>query len=162
MNSNVCSQITMEKFQRRQFKSIEKLYKHFWIEVLGASQCLCYSRSPMCTRVCMFSRFSHVQPYVLQPSMLLCPWDSPGKNIGVGCHALLQGIFPTQGLNPHLLCLLHWQVDYLPPEPPEKPITVLESLSNKNSVLIQKSECTMQYVNYLYPSQGYKNGQTRA
>ena len=29
--------------------------------------------------------------------------DSPGKNTGVGCHALLQGIFPTQGLNPGLL-----------------------------------------------------------
>ena len=28
---------------------------------------------------------------------LLCPWDSPGKNTGVGCHALLQGIFLTQG-----------------------------------------------------------------
>ena len=36
--------------------------------------------------------------------------DSPGKNIGLGCHALLQGIFPTQELNPHLLCLLHWQM----------------------------------------------------
>ena len=36
---------------------------------------------------------------------------SPGKNTGVGCHALLQGIFLTQGLN--LLCLLHWQVDSL-------------------------------------------------
>ena len=33
---------------------------------------------------------------------LLCPWDSPGKNTGVGCHFLLQGIFPTQGLNPGL------------------------------------------------------------
>ena len=32
-----------------------------------------------------------------------CPWDSPGKNTGVGCHALLQGIFPTQGSNPGLL-----------------------------------------------------------
>ena len=31
--------------------------------------------------------------------------DSPGKNSGVGCNALLQGIFPTQGLNPRLLCL---------------------------------------------------------
>ena len=30
------------------------------------------------------------------------PWDSPSKNIGVGCHALLQGIFPTKGLNLHL------------------------------------------------------------
>ena len=31
---------------------------------------------------------------------LLCPWDFPGKNIGVGCHLLLQGIFPTQGIEP--------------------------------------------------------------
>ena len=30
----------------------------------------------------------------------LCPWDSSGKNTGVGCHFLLPGIFPTQGLNP--------------------------------------------------------------
>ena len=42
----------------------------------------------------------------LWPARLLCPWDSPGKNTGVGCHALLQGIFQTQGSNPHLLCLL--------------------------------------------------------
>ena len=43
---------------------------------------------------------------------LLSPWDSPGKNTGVGCHFLIQGIFPTQGANPALLCLLHWQVDF--------------------------------------------------
>ena len=43
--------------------------------------------------------------------MLLCPWDFPGKNTGVGCHFLLQGIVPTQGSNLHLLCLLHWQTD---------------------------------------------------
>ena len=47
--------------------------------------------------------------------------DSPGKNTEMGCHALLQGIFPTQGSNPRLLCLLHWQVDYLPLAPPGKP-----------------------------------------
>ena len=41
----------------------------------------------------------------MYPTRLLCPRDSPGKNTGVGCHALLQGIFPTQGLNPRLLCL---------------------------------------------------------
>ena len=35
-----------------------------------------------------------------QPSRLPCPWDFPGKNTGVGCHFLLQGIFPTQGSNP--------------------------------------------------------------
>ena len=37
------------------------------------------------------------------PTRLLCPWISPGKNTGVGCHALLQGIFPTQELKPGLL-----------------------------------------------------------
>ena len=46
-------------------------------------------------------------PYGLQPTRLLCPWDSPGKNTEVGCHALLQGIFLTQELNPCLLNLLH-------------------------------------------------------
>ena len=48
-----------------------------------------------------------LQPHGLYPTSLLCPWDSPGKNAGVGCHFLLQGIFPTQGLNPCLLHLLH-------------------------------------------------------
>ena len=40
----------------------------------------------------------------------LCPWDFPGKNTRVGCHFLLQGIFPIQGLNPSPL---HWQMDSL-------------------------------------------------
>ena len=44
----------------------------------------------------------------------LCLWDSPGSNTGVGCHALLQVIFPIQGSNPCLLCLLHWQAGSLP------------------------------------------------
>ena len=44
-----------------------------------------------------------------------------GKNTGVGCHALLQGIFPIQGLNLALLHLLHWQASSLPLAPPGKP-----------------------------------------
>ena len=43
-----------------------------------------------------------VRPHRLQPTRLPHPWDSPGKNTGVGCHFLLQGIFPTQGSNPGL------------------------------------------------------------
>ena len=45
--------------------------------------------------------------YRLWPASLLCPWDFPGKNTGVGCHFLLRRIFLTQGSNPHLLNLLH-------------------------------------------------------
>ena len=41
-----------------------------------------------------------LRPHGLWPASLLCPWNSSGKNTGVGCHSLLQGIFPTQGLNP--------------------------------------------------------------
>ena len=53
-----------------------------------------------------------LQPHELWPVRLLCLWDFPGKNTGVGCHFLLQGIFLTQGWNLHLLfgrrILYHW------------------------------------------------------
>ena len=55
-----------------------------------------------------------LQPHGQWPARLLCPWNSPGKNTGVGCHALLQGIVSAQGSNPArlhcrqiLYCLSH-------------------------------------------------------
>ena len=48
--------------------------------------------------VCVLSRFSHVQLFVtlwIGARQAPHPWDSPGNNAGVGCHALLQGIFLT-------------------------------------------------------------------
>ena len=51
-------------------------------------------------------------------TVALCPQDFPGKNTGVGCHALLQGIVPTWGFNPYLLCLLCGQAGSLPLVPP--------------------------------------------
>ena len=45
-----------------------------------------------------------LQPHGLSPTRILCPWDFPGKNTGVGCRFLLQRSFLTQGLNS---CLLH-------------------------------------------------------
>ena len=60
--------------------------------------CVCLSRAVV----------SLCDPHGL--TRLLCQWDSPGKNTGVGCHSLLQGIFPTQGSN---LDLPHcWQILY--------------------------------------------------
>ena len=57
-----------------------------------------------------------LRPRELYHARLLCPWDSPGKNTGVGCHFLLQGIFLTQESNP---CLLHWQAGFFfTTEPP--------------------------------------------
>ena len=53
-------------------------------------------------------------PFALEVTMIFCPWDFSGKNTGVGCHFFFQGIFPTQGSNPWLLCLLHCrQILYL-------------------------------------------------
>ena len=60
-----------------------------------------------------------LRPHGLQPARLLCPWDSPGKNTGVGSHSLLQWIFLIQGSNPSLLqcrpilfCLSHQGSQY--------------------------------------------------
>ena len=65
-------------------------------------------------------------PLDIQPCLMFCnPKDCslpassvhgtfPGKNTGVGCHVLIQGILPTQGSNPCLLRLLRWQVGSLP------------------------------------------------
>ena len=51
-------------------------------------------------RVCVCSVIADsLRPCALWTTRLLCPWDSPGKNTGVGCRFLLKGIFPTQGLN---------------------------------------------------------------
>ena len=68
-------------------------------------------------------------PHELQPTRLLCPWDFPGKNTGVGCNFLLQGIFLTQGSN---LSLLHWQAGSLP---------LSQLASPENGENIQKCTC---------------------
>ena len=61
-----------------------------------------------------------LQPHGLQPTRLLCLWDFlllwdfPGKDTGVGCHFLLQGLFLTQGLNPGLFHFrqIYYQLSY--------------------------------------------------
>ena len=63
------------------------------------------SPSVLCV-LCSCVADSTVTPWIV-PTRLLCPWDSSGKNTGVGCHFLLQGIFPTQESELHLLSLLH-------------------------------------------------------
>ena len=67
----------------------------------SSEQLLLFSRSFMS---------DSLRPHGLYLTRLLCPWDSPGKNTGVGCHFLLWVNFPTQGPKPRLL---NWQVDSL-------------------------------------------------
>ena len=76
--------------------------------------------------VCACSVVSHsLRPH--GPGRLFCPWSFPGKNSGVGCPFLLPGLFATQGLNPSLLYLLRWQVDFFLP---------LSHLGSPNSQII--------------------------
>ena len=74
----------------------------------------------------------------LYPTRLLCPRHFPGKNTRVVCLALLptQGIFPTQGSNPHLQCLLYW-------------IWILYLLSHWGSPIICMCVCVCVYI-YIY------------
>ena len=79
-----------------------------------------------------FSKYLHLRARSLQscrtlrdpmdcnPSGSSVHRNSPGKNTGMGCHFLLQGIFPTQGSNPCLFCLLLWQAGSSPLVPPGK------------------------------------------
>ena len=78
-----------------------------WICSRHHNMCVC-----VCVCVCVES-LSHVWLFATWWTVALCPWDFPANSTGVGCHFLLQGIFPTHALNPHLLLLLHWQVDSL-------------------------------------------------
>ena len=64
-----------------------------------------YQGSPV-LRVSPSTVLDSLGPRGLQLARLLCPWNSPGKNTGVGCNFILQRIFPTQGLN---LDLLHYR-----------------------------------------------------
>ena len=73
----------------------------------------------MCESVSPPVMSNSLRPHGLKPARLLCPWNSPGKN-RVGCYSLLQGIFPTQGLN--LVSSL--QGHSLPSELPGKPISM--------------------------------------
>ena len=64
---------------------------------------LCWENCEFHNLVWLFGRSvvsGSLWPHGLQPARLLCPWDPPGKNTGVGCHALLQGHLPDSGTEP--------------------------------------------------------------
>ena len=97
------------------FLSIPHWVKPLPIEL---TQCL-FSQVRVCTKS-LQSCLTLRDPMDCSPPGSSVHGDSPGKNTGVGCHAFLQGIFPTQGSNLCVFCLLHWQVGSLPLVPPGK------------------------------------------
>ena len=83
------------------FKALPSLF----LSGYPASVTTVFFHSFCCVCVCSHSVICDPLDYIQIGS--LCPWDSLGKNTGVGCHSLLQGIFPTQELNACLPCFLH-------------------------------------------------------
>ena len=80
---------------------------------------LCTQHWPKIGVMCMHAKLLQwcltlCNPMDSSPPGFSIHWDSPGKSTGVGCYSFLQGFFPTQGLSLNLLCLLHWQVGFLP------------------------------------------------
>ena len=97
-------------------------------EVLISSTCEDTLREGPLLHTCVLSHFRRVLHFATQWTIACQAPLSMGfssKNTRAGCHALLQGIFLTQGLNPNLLYLLHWQVGSLPLAPPLKPRSTL-------------------------------------
>ena len=67
------------------------------------------------------------QSYPTLCNPIVCPWNSPGKNSGVDCHSLLQGIFPTQGLNPALVHCRQIHLSYQGSPLLDRPLITLSS-----------------------------------
>ena len=110
---------------------------------------------------CLPSHFLHhaAVAKLLQSCLTLCnPMDcsqpgssvaGPGKNTRVGCHFLLQGIFLTQGLNPNLLCLLHWQAGSLPLAPRGKTPSSTLYFYSRNFHILRYGEVVLGFPRWL-------------
>ena len=79
---------------------------------MSSSLLQCQNSMSMCLCAQLYPALC--DPVDYKPTRLLCPWDFWGKNTGVGCHFLLQGLFLTQRSNPCLLCPLHCKWTFYP------------------------------------------------
>ena len=109
----------MDQMQQRSVNTLVMIMSYIQISIylfihslqlpVGTVTCVCVLVAQSCPILS--------EPMDLQPTRLLCPWNFPCKNTGVGCHTHLQRISPIQGTKPGLL---HWQVDSLPSQPPQE------------------------------------------
>ena len=84
--------------------------------ISDSNHCMCVC---VCVCVCVCAQWDlsdYLQPHGTAPSRLLCPWNFPARILGWVAVSFPR-LFPIQGLNSCLLCLLDWQADCLPPGP---------------------------------------------
>ena len=97
------------------------LYLHIY-HIVCVCVCVCArARTHACTQLCHVQLFAI--PWTIQPTLVFCLWNFPGKKTVMGCHFLLQGSFPTKESNPCILCLFHWQANSLPLAPSGKMVS---------------------------------------
>ena len=80
--------VAKSRIRLSDFTSLQTMYTMAWKESESESESQSHSIVS-----------DSLRPHGLQPARPLCPWNSPGQHTGVGCHVLLQGIFPTQVSN---------------------------------------------------------------
>ena len=105
----------------------------------------------------LYSVYYHILlPAYSTTSIFLCPWDFPGKNTGVGCHFLLQEIFPTQGLNsglPHcrqtLYHLSQWESHY------QHILLLYSGVGLPGHILLPPTSHCIHYLHQLFEKCGY-------
>ena len=88
---------------------------HYWSDLAAAAAAFPFSRGS-------FQPRDQTRSPALQADSLPTEPQRKPKNTAVSCRSFLQGIFPTQGLNPCLLCLLYWQADSFPLSHQESPL----------------------------------------
>ena len=98
-----------------------------------------------------------MRPHGLDPTRLLCSWNSPDKNTGMGYHALLQGIFLSQGLNPGLLHCRLFTIWENPGSPTKLPLTshtnfILSRVPKAHQAPAQAALCSLNQQAHSYLS----------
>ena len=114
----------------------------------------------VCVCVCVCARaracsvvYDSLRPCGLQPTTLLCPWDFPAENTGVGCHFLLQGISLIPGMKPASLVSPALAGRFFTTEPPGNPLGPSESESESRSVMSDSLQLHELYSPWTSPSQ---------
>ena len=103
----------LKNHQHTVFKGFGIVNKEVTTEKVIFQASMSYAQCYIILGLCCAWSLSHVQlcnPMDSSPPGSSVHGDSPGNNTGAGCHSILQGIFQTQGSNPHPLCFLHWEV----------------------------------------------------
>ena len=98
-------------------------------------------------------------PHGLQPTRLLCLWDYPGKNSGMGCHSLPQGIFPTERSSLGLLncrqifCYMSHQGSHILPNPSKMSLLLLNTKGTfwPTQPTLNMQQLSRRYDFWLYP-----------